>query len=85
MKMSSGGKSGMRCVKEIISCVAVVKDEEFADEEDFVKGGGSELLFVQMQRNKAMDTQSKLSHRVSLSLSLSRLKITCNIECEYFD
>nr|WGZ82028.1 lycopene epsilon cyclase [Daucus carota] len=64
VKVSCGRKSEMRCVKEVISCVAVVEDEEFADEEDFVKAGGSELLFVQMQRNKAMDTQSKLAHKL---------------------
>lgn len=66
MKMSSGRKSEMRCMKESVRCVAVVEDEEFADEEDFVKGGGSEMLFVQMQRNKAMDSQSRLSSKVSL-------------------
>lgn len=45
------------------SCVAV--KEGFADEEDFVKAGGSELLFVQMQQRKAMDEQSKLADKVS--------------------
>lgn len=35
------------------------------DEEDYVKAGGSELLFVQMQQNKSMDTQSKLSEKVN--------------------
>ncbi|XAR53454.1 Lycopene epsilon-cyclase [Bertholletia excelsa] len=44
------------------SCV-VVKDE-FADEEDFIKAGGSELLFVQMQQNKSMDKQSKLADKL---------------------
>ncbi|XP_023538578.1 lycopene epsilon cyclase, chloroplastic-like isoform X2 [Cucurbita pepo subsp. pepo] len=41
------------------SCFAV--KEGFSDEEDFIKGGGSELLFVQMQQNKAMEMQSKLA------------------------
>lgn len=40
---------------------SVAVKEGFADEEDFVKAGGSELLFVQMQQNKSMDTQSKLA------------------------
>ncbi|CAN7114871.1 unnamed protein product [Brassica rapa subsp. narinosa] len=40
------------------SCVAV--REDYADEEDFVKAGGSEIMFVQMQQNKDMDEQSKL-------------------------
>ncbi|CAK9144148.1 unnamed protein product [Ilex paraguariensis] len=36
----------------------------FGDEEDFLKAGGSELLFVQMQQNKAMDNQSKLADKL---------------------
>lgn len=46
------------------SCVAV--KENFADEEDYIKAGGSQLLFVQMQQNKSMDKQSKLSDKVTL-------------------
>lgn len=53
IRCSSGNES---------SCVAV--KEEFADEEDYVKAGGSELLFVQMQQNKGMDSQSKLSDKL---------------------
>ena len=44
------------------SCMAV--KEDFADEEDYIKAGGSELLFVQMQQNKEMDKQSKLADKV---------------------
>ena len=44
------------------SCVVVKKD--FSDEEDYIKAGGSELLFVQMQQNKEMDKQSKLADKV---------------------
>ncbi|KAF2539605.1 hypothetical protein F2Q68_00021909 [Brassica cretica] len=53
---ASGGGAG----SGIESCVAV--REDFADEEDFVKAGGSEILYVQMQQNKDMDEheQSKL-------------------------
>lgn len=52
------------------SCVAV-KEEDFADEEDYIKAGGSQLVFVQMQQNKSMDKQSKLADKVCiLSLSL---------------
>lgn len=43
------------------SCVAVDFD---AEEEDYVKAGGSEVLFVQMQQNKPMEMQSKLSDKV---------------------
>ncbi|XWS72204.1 hypothetical protein CRYUN_Cryun02cG0020200 [Craigia yunnanensis] len=44
------------------SCVAV--KEDFSDEEDYIKAGGSELLFVQMQQNKEMDKQSKLADKL---------------------
>ncbi|XP_074280739.1 lycopene epsilon cyclase, chloroplastic [Silene latifolia] len=44
------------------SCV--VTREDFADEEDFKKAGGSELLYVQMQKNKAMNHQSKLADKL---------------------
>lgn len=47
------------------SCLALPVREDFADEEDFVKAGGSELLFVQMQQNKRMDHQSKLADKVT--------------------
>lgn len=50
------------------SCVAVPVREDFADEEDYVKAGGSELLFVQMQQNKTMDHQSKLADKVPFTL-----------------
>ncbi|MQL90548.1 hypothetical protein Taro_023141 [Colocasia esculenta] len=51
------------------SCVATVAEEEaqkerFADEEDYIKAGGSELLFVQMQESKPMELQSKLANKV---------------------
>ncbi|KAK6944800.1 hypothetical protein RJ641_025902 [Dillenia turbinata] len=44
------------------SCLVV--KEEFADEEDYVKAGGSELLFVQMQQNKSMEKQSKIADKL---------------------
>ncbi|CAN1340242.1 Lycopene epsilon cyclase, chloroplastic [Linum perenne] len=44
------------------SCVAV--REDFGDEEDFVKAGGSELYFVQMQQRKDMEKQSKLADKL---------------------
>ena len=50
------------------SCTAV--REGFADDEDYIKGGGSELLFVQMQQNKTMEMQSKLADVVRLSLPI---------------
>lgn len=48
------------------SCIVV--KEGFADEEDYIKGGGSELLFVQMQQNKTMEKQSKLADEVRPTL-----------------
>ncbi|XP_010049451.2 lycopene epsilon cyclase, chloroplastic [Eucalyptus grandis] len=44
------------------SCVVV--REGFADEEDYVKAGGSELCFVRMQRGKAMDSQSRIADKL---------------------
>ncbi|XP_051149504.1 lycopene epsilon cyclase, chloroplastic isoform X2 [Andrographis paniculata] len=46
------------------SCLALPVKEDFADEEDYVKAGGSEILFVQMQQQKRMDHQSKLSDKL---------------------
>ncbi|XP_027339656.1 lycopene epsilon cyclase, chloroplastic isoform X2 [Abrus precatorius] len=56
-----------RCLKVeaktgVGSCVAT--KEDFADEEDYVKAGGSELVFVQMQQNKTMEMQSKLADKL---------------------
>ena len=42
----------------------VAVKENFSDEEDYIKAGGSELLFVQIQKNKEMDKQSKLANKV---------------------
>ena len=59
-----------------VSCVATEKHDEkaaaaglgvgveFADEEDYVKGGGGELLYVQMQATKPMESQSKIASKV---------------------
>ena len=56
------------------SYVATVKEEErmkdFADEEDFVKAGGGELLFVQMQERKSMEEQSRIADKVRVNSPL---------------
>lgn len=39
-------------------------EDGFADQEDYIKGGGSELVFVQMQQNKTMEDQSKLADKL---------------------
>lgn len=44
------------------SCV--VAREDFANDEDFIKAGGSQLLYVQMQQEKAMDYHSKIADKV---------------------
>ncbi|KAG4949405.1 hypothetical protein JHK84_042865 [Glycine max] len=64
---SCGGGRGVRWLKVEAkagseSCVAT--KEDFADEEDYVKAGGSELVFVQMQQKKAMEMQSKLADKL---------------------
>lgn len=51
-----------------------VKDEDdskmgFADEEDYIKAGGSELLFVGMQGRKLMSMQGKIADKVGLNSS----------------
>ncbi|GMH13741.1 hypothetical protein Nepgr_015582 [Nepenthes gracilis] len=43
---------------------SVAVKEDFADEEDFLKAGGSELLYVQMQQNKHMDNQSRIADKL---------------------
>lgn len=58
----------LRCGGGTDSCLALPVREDFADEEDYVKAGGSELLFVQMQQNKSMDHQSKLADKVLFTL-----------------
>lgn len=64
VRASAGGEGGG---------VGVAVKEGFADEEDFMKGGGPELLLVQMQQKKVMEKQSKLADKVfnihTLSLS----------------
>ncbi|KAI9191968.1 hypothetical protein LWI28_016196 [Acer negundo] len=55
-KVTASGHAGSE------SCVAV--KEDFSDEEDFIKAGGSQLLFVQMQQKKSMDEQSKLADKL---------------------
>lgn len=65
-----GGLSNKRCHLYRVrassagtdSCVAI--KEEFADEEDYKKAGGSELVYVQMQQNKDMEQQSKLADKL---------------------
>jgi lycopene epsilon-cyclase len=54
-----------------VRCVATEKHDEaaavgveFADEEDYRKGGGGELLYVQMQATKPMESQSKIASKV---------------------
>lgn len=44
------------------SCV--VAREDFANDEDFIKAGGSQLLYVQMQQEKAMDYHSKIADKL---------------------
>lgn len=60
---SGGGSNSSRGMHDSCSSVAV-KEGMFADEEDYIKAGGSELGFVQMQRKKAMSQQSKLADKL---------------------
>ncbi|KAL5728706.1 lycopene epsilon-cyclase [Ranunculus cassubicifolius] len=47
------------------SSSVVVKEEDYVDEEDFIKAGGSEILFVKMQQTKDMEKQEKLANKLS--------------------
>ncbi|KAB5552552.1 hypothetical protein DKX38_009863 [Salix brachista] len=60
---SGGGSNSSRGMNGSCSSVAV-KEGKFADEEDFIKAGGSELVFVQMQQRKVMNQQSKLADKL---------------------
>lgn len=62
------------------SCVAIKKG--LADEEDYIKAGGSQLLFVQMQQHKEMDEQSKLADKVFISFSLTHF--ICTLFFKFF-
>ncbi|XP_077247918.1 lycopene beta/epsilon cyclase protein isoform X2 [Tasmannia lanceolata] len=44
------------------SCVAV--KDGFADEEDYIKAGGTQLLFVQIQARKHMEKQGKIAEKL---------------------
>ncbi|MFS7916614.1 putative lycopene epsilon-cyclase [Helianthus anomalus] len=54
----------IRCSAKSDNCVAVKEGVSEAEKEDYVKAGGSELVFVQMQQNKCMETQSRLSQKL---------------------
>ena len=64
LSLSSTSLQKIKCSARTDGCVVVKEGISEADEEDFVKAGGSELLFVQMQQNKPMDSQSSLSEKV---------------------
>nr|UOL49150.1 lycopene epsilon-cyclase [Chelidonium majus] len=46
------------------SCSVSVKEGGFVDEEDYIKAGGSEILFVQMQQTKPMEELTKISDKL---------------------
>ena len=63
--------AGRRSGGAKVRCVATEKNDEtaavgveFADEEDYRKGGGGEILYVQMQATKPMESQSKIASKV---------------------
>ncbi|KAJ6794723.1 lycopene epsilon cyclase, chloroplastic [Iris pallida] len=63
----SGGRMTSLRVRCAGAVPATVKGaEDFADEEDYVKGGGSELLYVQMQQLKDVDKQEKIADKLPL-------------------
>ncbi|KAI3865636.1 hypothetical protein MKW92_003068 [Papaver armeniacum] len=71
VKASNGGSSSSG------SSVVVEEEEEgFFDEEDYIKAGGSEILFVQMQQKKPMDKHILISDKLpSISVGESVLDL----------
>ena len=69
-RAGAGRRSGgakVRCVateKHDETTAAAAVGVEFADEEDYRKGGGGEILYVQMQATKPMESQSKIASKV---------------------
>lgn len=63
------GGPKVRCVAtekhDETAAVGAAVGVEFADEEDYRKGGGGELLYVQMQSTKPMESQSKIASKLS--------------------
>ncbi|XP_066312041.1 lycopene epsilon cyclase, chloroplastic-like [Miscanthus floridulus] len=62
------GGPKVRCVAtekhDETAAVGAAVGVEFADEEDYRKGGGGELLYVQMQATKPMESQSKIASKL---------------------
>jgi len=69
-RAGAGRRSGgakVRCVateKHDETTAAAAVGVEFADEEDYRKGGGGEILYVQMQATKPMESQSKIASKL---------------------
>ncbi|URD74526.1 Vesicle transport v-SNARE protein N-terminus, partial [Musa troglodytarum] len=61
-KVAASGKQVCAAGGGVDSCVAT-GIEEFADEEDFIKAGGSERLFVQTQERNPTEKQSKIAKK----------------------
>ncbi|XP_021974754.2 cyclin-B1-1-like [Helianthus annuus] len=55
----------IRCSAKSDNSVALKEGVSEAEKEDYVKAGGSELVFVQMQQNKCTEMQSRLSKKVN--------------------
>ncbi|XP_026398966.1 lycopene epsilon cyclase, chloroplastic-like isoform X2 [Papaver somniferum] len=71
VKASNGGSSSSGS-----SSVVVKEEEGFFDEEDYIKAGGSEILFVQMQQKKPMDKHILISDKLpSISVGESVLDL----------
>nr|XP_010938743.1 lycopene epsilon cyclase, chloroplastic isoform X1 [Elaeis guineensis] len=49
----------------VTAATVVEEEKKFADEEDFIKSGGSELFYVEMQASKPMEKQGKIADKLS--------------------
>lgn len=62
LRVRGDGGSKESCT---VTEATVAGEEEFADKEDFIKGGGSELFYVRMQESKPMEKQGKIADKLS--------------------
>lgn len=59
-----GGRESCVAAEMAAATEAAAGVEGFADEEDYVKAGGSEMFYVKMQERKPMGKQSKIGNKV---------------------
>ncbi|KAG9451815.1 hypothetical protein H6P81_004719 [Aristolochia fimbriata] len=59
-----GRRKGPQALRQEESCAALSVKNGFADEEEYVKAGGSLMRFVEMQERKPMEEQGRISDKL---------------------